>query len=222
MREIEQAARALDAPVARLCVAGSERLVGLDEVEAIFRAREFVVDACRREVRAGRDVISLATRPVLFSLAVALGEAAPGDAAREDLARRAFFARSLNDSLRARLRVEIGRLRRVLGEAVDIRATARGFALVPRRHERVVVLLPPAPGEANALVALLAGGEAWSTSGLAAALGRSQRAVQRALATLCAEGRVQTVGRGRARRWAAPAPAVFATTLLLAPARTAR
>jgi hypothetical protein len=217
--EVESARRTLEAPVARLCASGAERPVDLDDVEALFRSGDFLVDACRREVRDGVVVVSLAARPVLFALAVALGEAAPGEATRETLVRRAFFARAVSDSLRARLRVEVGRLRRLLGPLADIHATEGGFAMTARRETRILVLSPPTPGEANALVALLTGGEAWSTSALAAALGRSQRAVQRALATLEAEHRVQAVGRGRARRWIAPAPAGFATTLLLAPTR---
>jgi hypothetical protein len=218
-REVERAQRNLDAPVARLCESGAERAVNLDEVSAVFRSREFVVDACRGRVRVGVVVVSLASRPVLLALVVALGEASPGEASREELVRRAFFAPRVSASMRARLRVEVGRLRALLGATADIRATPRGFALSPRDGSRVLVLLPPT-GEANALVALLGGGEAWSTSALAAALGRSQRAVQRALTTLESEGRVQSTGRGRSRRWMAPAPTGFATTLLLAPTRS--
>jgi hypothetical protein len=224
--EVDHAVRMLDAPVARLRVSGAERFVDLDEAEAVLRSRAFVVDACRREVHAGGAVVSLVARPVLFSLVVALGEAAPGEATRELLVHRAFFARTVNDSLRARLRVEIGRLRRLLGAMADVQATTGGFTIVPlgaargSRSRGVPVLLPPTPGDANALVALLGGGEAWSTSALAAALCRSQRAIQRALGALEAEGRVQAIGRGRARRWMAPGSSGFATTLLLAPTKS--
>jgi hypothetical protein len=174
-----------------------------------------VVDACRREVRAGTTVVSLLTRPVLFAIAAALGEAAPAEATREALISRAFGGRTASESLRVRLRVEVGRLRRALGSIADVRARPRGFAITPRRGTRVHVLLPPMAGDASPLLALLAGTESWSTSALAAALGSSQRTVQRALVALEAEGRVQSIGRGRTRRWAAPAPAGFATTLLL-------
>ena len=60
-------------------------------------------------------VISLATRPVLFALARALAEAWPGDVPRDALVARAFGAKLADESHRARLRVEIGRLRRCCG-----------------------------------------------------------------------------------------------------------
>jgi hypothetical protein len=213
--EVERAARELDAPVARVVQAGAERLVGLDEVEGILRSRDLVVDACRRTMRAGGATVSLVTRPVLVALAVTLASALPGDATREALARAAFGSRRVTDSTRARLRVEIGRLRRTIAGLASVEASGQGYALRPRRRARVVVLLPPAPGEASALLALLRGGESWSTSALATALATSQRTVQRALTALRDEGRVEGIGRGRAQRWVARPPEGFATTLLL-------
>ena len=65
-------------------------------------------------VRDATTAVSLATRPVLFALARALGEAWPGDVPRATLLARAFGAKFADESHRARLRVEIGRLRAML------------------------------------------------------------------------------------------------------------
>ena len=160
-------------------------------------------------------MISLETRPVLFALARALAEAWPGDVSRAALLARAFRAKHADESHRARLRVEIARLRKALSVAAGIEATKNGFALVPRRAREVAVLAPPTDEAHATVLALLADGEAWSTSALALALGASQRTVQRALEELTADGKVQAVGRGRARRWLAPPVPGFPTTLLL-------
>jgi hypothetical protein len=154
-------------------------------------------------------------RPVLFALARGLAEAWPGDVPRAALLARAFRAKHADDSHRARLRVEIGRLRKALGTVAGIDATKDGFALVPRRARDVVALAPPTDEAHATVLALLADGEAWSSSALALALGASQRTVQRALDDLMAEGKVQAIGRGRARRWMAPPVPGFPTTLLL-------
>src|SRR5207253_8890196 len=77
-------------------------------------------------------VVSLAKRPVLFALARALSEAWPGDVPRDALVARAFGAKLADESHRARLRVEVGRLRTVLRTLADVSATQRGFALAPR------------------------------------------------------------------------------------------
>jgi hypothetical protein len=213
--EVERAASALDAPVARVVNEGNERPVILDEVDVILRSKDLVVDACRRTIRAGDAIVPLVTRPVLLALAVALARAVPADATRESLAEAAFGARRVTDSTRARLRVEIGRLRKTIAALADVEPTARGYALRPRRGPRVVLLLPPAPDEASALLALLRGGESWTTSALATAMGTSQRTVQRALIALRDDGRVEGIGRARSQRWVARPPEGFATTLLL-------
>src|SRR5690242_18970225 len=171
--------------------------------------------ACRHTVRHLTREVSLARRPVLFALARALGEAWPGDAARDALVAGAFGARLANQSYRARLRVEIGRLRRLLAPLCQVSATPRGFALVPSRARDVVVLARPVDEEHAAVLAFLADGEAWSSSALALALGTSQRTVQRALDALAAAAKVQPFGRGRARRWMTPPLPGFTTTLLL-------
>jgi DNA-binding transcriptional ArsR family regulator len=175
------------------------------------------VDACRHVVRDASKVVSLARRPVLFALARALGEAWPGDVPRETLVARAFGWRVADESHRARLRVEMGRLRRVLRTLAEVSATRRGFALAPRRAREVVVLARPVEEEHAAVLAFLADGESWSSSALALALGASQRTVQRALDALAAAGKVQWFGRGRARRWLTP-PVPGFTTILLLPA----
>jgi hypothetical protein len=212
--EVETAFLVLNTPAARLIASGEERLL-LEEVEALLASKAFVVDACRLVVHAEGTVVSLAKRPVLFALARALGEAWPGDVARDTLIARAFGSKLADESHRARLRVEVGRLRTVLRTLAGVSATKRGFALAPRRAREVVVLAPPVEGEHAAVLAFLADGESWSSSALALALGASQRTVQRALDSLAAAGKVQSFGRGRARRWMTPPVSGFTTTLLL-------
>jgi hypothetical protein len=178
-------------------------------------SKALVVDACRYVVRDARTVISLARRPVLFALARALGEAWPEDVSRDVLVARAFRAKHADESHRARLRVEIGRLRLALRALARVTATKRGFALVPQRAHEVAVLARPVEDEHAAVLAFLADGESWSSSGLALALGASQRTVQRALDALAATSKVQSYGRGRARRWMTRPVPGFTTTLLL-------
>src|SRR2546422_249209 len=144
--EVESALLILDTPAARLIAGGEERLLLLEEVEALLASKAFVVDACRHVVRHAGTVISLARRPVLFALARALGEAWPGDVPRDTLVAGAFGAKVADESHRARLRVEVGRLRTMLRTLADLGATKRGFALAPRRAREVVVLARPLEG----------------------------------------------------------------------------
>lgn len=192
-----------------------ERLLLLDEVASLFRSKTFVVDACRHVVRHEGKVVSFATRPVLFALARALGRAWPADVSRETFLARAFGAKRTDASHRARLRVEIGRLRGMLRPLAGVKATSQGFTLVPHRARKVVVLARPVEEEHATVLAFLADGESWSTSALALALGASQRTVQRALESLAAASKVQSFGRGRARRWMTPPMPGFTTILLL-------
>ncbi|MDF3065733.1 MAG: Malic enzyme [Polyangiaceae bacterium] len=215
LAEVIAAEKQLGAPVARVRVDGAEHAISLSELPELIGSSRLVVDACRREARLGKTVVSLVKRPLLLELLVALAERAPSDVPREELIARAFGARRVNESHRVRLRVEVGRLRQLLADLAELRATPSGFELAPRGGARVLVLLPPAPGEASALLSLLRGGEAWATSALAAALGKSQRAVQRALGELSQAGKAQAVGQGRAQRWVATPSAGIATTLLL-------
>jgi AraC-like DNA-binding protein len=213
--EVESAARILDTPAARLIARGEERLLRLDEVEALQQSKALVVDACRHIVRDPHETVGLARRPVLFALARVLAEAWPGDAPRATLLAQAFGAKVADDSHRARLRVEIGRLRAMLRSLADVRATERGFALEPRIARDVLLLARPVEEKHAAVLAFLADGESWSSSALALALGASQRTVQRALDALALAGKVQSFGRGRGRRWLTPPVPGFTTTLLL-------
>jgi hypothetical protein len=213
--EVENAVLALNTPAARSIARGEERLLLLDDAEALLASNALVVDACRHAVRDGRASVSLATRPVLLTLARALAEAWPADVPRGALIARAFRTKRADESHRARLRVEIGRLRTVLRGVAGIRATERGFTLVPRRAREVVVLARPVDEKHASVLALLADGESWSSSALALALGDSQRTVQRALDSLATAGKIQSFGRGRARRWMTPPVPGFTTTLLL-------
>jgi hypothetical protein len=205
----------LTTPAARLIARGEEKPLRLGEVEALLASKALIVDGCRHAVRNAGIVVPLDGRPVLFALARALAESWPGDASRETLLARAFRARHADESHRARLRVEIGRLRKALHKIAGIDATEGGFALTARKACDVVVLARPDDEEHAAVLALLADGESWSSSALALALGASQRSVQRALDALAAGGKVQSFGRARARRWMTPPVPGFPTSLLL-------
>lgn len=213
--EVESTARLLATPVARLIARGSTRDLRLDEVEALLASKALVVDACRYVVRDARATVSLTRRPVLFALARALGESWPQDVSRGALITRAFRGKHADESHRARLRVEIGRLRRALRPVAGISATRDGFVLDPHGRREVAVLARPVDEEHAEVLAFLADGEAWSSSALSVALGTSQRTVQRALDALAASGKVQSIGRARARRWMMPPVPGFTTTLLL-------
>lgn len=216
--EVHGAEQRLAAPVARLREDGGERAVTLAELSELSTSARLVIDGCRREARLGGDVVSLVKRPLLLELLLGLAEHGREGAPRDALITQVFGARRVNESHRVRLRVEVGRLRQKLRGLAELRATTTGFSLVPRAGASVLVLLPPAPGEASALRALLQGGEAWATSALAAALGKSQRAVQRALVELERDGKVRASGHGRAQRWVAtPATGIATALLLVAP-----
>jgi hypothetical protein len=213
--EVESAYRLLSTPAARLIVSGEGRLIVLEQVEALLKSKALVFDAFRNVVRNTRNVVSLVKRPVLFALARLLAESWPKDVSRETLLAGAFGARMVDESHRARLRVEVARLRTALRPLAGISATQRGFALVPRHARKVVVLARPMEDENAAVLAFLTDGESWSSSALALALGASQRTVQRALDSLAEAGKAQAFGRGRARRWITPPVPGFTTTLLL-------
>jgi tetratricopeptide (TPR) repeat protein len=213
--EVDRASRALDASAARLIARDRTSLLGLAEIEALIASDALVVDACRKVMCAGAIVIPLTGRPVLFALVRALAEAAPDDVSRETLVARAFRGREADESHRARLRVEIARLRRTLAPLAGLHATKRGFLLQPHRARPVAVLAPPVEGSHAGVLALLADGEAWSSSALALALDVSPRTIQRALEALVQEGKVESCGRGRACRWMVPTMPGFPTSLLL-------
>jgi tetratricopeptide (TPR) repeat protein len=215
LAEVAEARTALDRPAARRLFPGCELALRLGEAAELLASGALVIDACRRGLRAGNVWVPLASRPVLFALARVLAEAWPGDVDRQSMIASAFRTRQPDETHRARLRVEIGRLRALVAGLARIEATARGFALRPRGAGDVVVLAPPIDGDEASLVALLADGAAWSTSALALALGASQRTVQRALVELEAAGQARSIGRARSRRWLTPPLAGFTTILLL-------
>ncbi|WP_440534078.1 helix-turn-helix domain-containing protein [Variovorax sp. YR566] len=215
LAEVAEARAAFERPAARRIFAGGEQALRLDEVAALLASDALVVDACRRGLSAGDAWQPLARRPILFTLARSLAEAWPGDVDREALIASAFRTRHPDETHRARLRVEIGRLRALVTTLASIEATPRGFVLKPHGERAVALLAPPIDGDQASLVALLSDGAAWSTSALALALGASQRTVQRALVELEAEGRVRSIGQTRSRRWLSPPLAGFTTILLL-------
>ena len=216
--EVAHARALLAQPAARLLAPGGEQALRLQDVAALRASgHTLVVDACRHAVHAGGVALPLARRPVLFALVRALAQAWPSDADRDALIASVFRTRHPDETHRARLRVEMGRLRKLIAPLAGVEATARGFVLRPLAGRTVAVLAPPMDGDQGALLALLADGAAWSTSALALALGDSQRTVQRALAELEAAGQARSVGRARAQRWLAP-PLVGFTTILLLPA----
>jgi DNA-binding transcriptional ArsR family regulator len=217
LAEVAEAGAALERPAARRWQADGEAPLRLAEVAALLASGALVVDACRRGLRSGPAWWPLGRRPVLFTLARVLAEGWPADVDRDTLIARVFRTRRPDETHRARLRVEIGRLRALIAPVARIEASERGFALMPRGGQAVVVLVPPIEGDEASLQALLADGAAWSTSALALALGESQRSVQRALADLEAAGRVRAIGRARSRRWLS-APLAGFTTILLLPA----
>ncbi|WP_158804154.1 helix-turn-helix domain-containing protein [Acidisoma sp. L85] len=214
--EVESASLVMRTTAARLIAKGAERPLLLEEVEALLASEALVVDACRYVVCDARSTVSLATRPILFTLARALGEAWPGDAPRNALIARAFHSKHPDETHRARLRVEVGRLREALRTLAEVNATKEGFTLTPyRATQEIVVLAPPVEEPHAAVLAFLSDGESWSSSALAIALGVSARTVQRALDALAGTGKVQSFGGGRARRWMTPPMPGFPTILLL-------
>jgi hypothetical protein len=215
--EVAHAQQLLDAPAARLIAGGVQRTVSLAEVDQQLRSGALVVDGCRRMVTNAKQRIVLARRPVLFTLARVLAEAWPDDVRRDQLIALAFRGKHADESYRARLRVEVGRLRQALRAVANVHATARGFVLLPRAARRVVVLAQPLDEEQGSVLAVLSDGQSWSSSALALALGASQRTVQRTLESLAHAGKVQSFGRGRSLRWLTPPVPGFTTTLLLPP-----
>ena len=213
--EVESTSLVLDTPAARLITRGEERPLLLEQVEDLATSAALVVDMFHHSVRRQDTVVSLGTRPVLFALARILAQAWPADVSREALITAAFQARHLDESHRARLRVEIGRLRAKLRPLADVTATKQGFALTPRKTRQVLVLARPVEEKHATILALLSDGEPWSSSALALALGTSARTVQRALDELTRSNKVQSFGQGRARRWMTPPIPGFPTALLL-------
>ncbi len=220
MNEVQRANAMLDQPCARLVDAGGESELSADALYAILESDNVVVDACRRGLACGGQWQSLASRPVLFALLGELAQAGKSGVAREVLIAHVFRTRHGDETHRARLRVEIGRLRALVGKHARIEATATGYALEPEAGRALMLVLPLSPSEDAQLLALMADGAAWSTSALALALGRTQRSVQRTLMQLHEAQQVRSIGSARARRWLLPSMSGFATTLLLPAGRS--
>ncbi|MET4292199.1 DNA-binding winged helix-turn-helix (wHTH) protein [Bradyrhizobium sp. LB8.2] len=213
--EVEITTFVLDTPAARLITRGHERPLLPEEVEDLATSEALVVDTFHHAVRRRGIVVPLGRRPVLFALARVLAQAWPADVSREALITAAFQARHVDESHRARLRVEIGRLRTKLKPLADVSATKQGFALTPRKTRQVLVLARPVEEKHATVLAFLSDGEPWASSALALALGTSARTVQRALEELARSNKVQSFGHGRARRWMTPPVPGFPTGLLL-------
>jgi DNA-binding winged helix-turn-helix (wHTH) protein len=213
--EVEITTFVLDTPAARLITRGHERPLLPEEVEDLATSEALVVDMFHHAVRRRGIVVPLGRRPVLFALARVLAQAWPADVSREALITAAFQARHVDESHRARLRVEIGRLRTKLKPLADVSATRHGFTLTPRKTRQVLVLARPVEEKHATVLAFLSDGEPWASSALALALGTSARTVQRALEELARSNKVQSFGHGRARRWMTPPVPGFPTGLLL-------
>jgi DNA-binding winged helix-turn-helix (wHTH) protein len=204
VREVARVQEGLLAPAARLISRGHVRVLPLLEVERVLAKATWLVDGCRRELRCAARQVSFVRKPVLLELLCCLAEDWPQVVPRERLIERGFGARRSNETHRARLRVELGRLRRLLSGSGSVQAEGSGYRLVAAvsGNQGVQVLLPPSAGEHAALLALLGDGVSWPSSALAIALGASQRTLQRALLSLEESGSVVGRGQGRARRWA--------------------
>jgi len=203
--EVAALERAFAEPIVRVVRRGETHSASLLELAPLMegapRGVPLVVDAVKREVRARGETISLAKRLVLLDLLVALATSAEDSVDAPRLIRAAFGGQVLNDSLRARLRVALGRLRRLLSPAARIVGDGSGWRLEPRARGEVVAILPLEDTTLSFVRALLASGQQWSTRSLAAATGNSQRTVQRALAELVDRGTVECVGSGPARHY---------------------
>lgn len=209
--EVGAAQRSLDEPVALLRHRGLEGPISLEGVEALLLSDTLVFDATRSALRQRGNVIPLSTRPVLFALTRALAEVWPAAASREALLTRVFNARHADESHRTRLRVEVSRLRKIIRSLAAISATSSGYRLVP--HKGNVAVLAVSLDDQHAMVlALLADGELWSSSGLSLVLGASTRTIQRALEQLQRADKILAVGGGRSRRWMALTLPGFPTT----------
>jgi tetratricopeptide (TPR) repeat protein len=178
---------------------GKARTASFSEVCVLRRSADVVIDGRGREVRSSGECVPFARRPVLFEVLRVLAEAWPGTVPRDALIARAFGARRPNESHRIRLRVEVGRLRKVVPPRLGVVALGPGYALSAAGE--VILVMPLEESSASRLLSLLQGGDSWSTSSLALALDVSERTVQRSLGELQSAGKVGSTGNGRRRRW---------------------
>ena len=213
--EADALSRLLEAPAARLTHHGAQRLLRLDEVEALMASDALVADTARQALRSPMATVDLSRRPVLFALARQLAEAWPGDAPREALIAAVFRLRRPDETHRARLRVEAGRLRVALKGLAEVRqppglcagpaTRLRSRDAGPARRKRPPGTASPAGGR-PALVQRRAGPGAGRQPTFGAACPE----------TLAAAGQAQPLGQG-ARAAVAPPPPGCATVLLLLP-----
>jgi tetratricopeptide (TPR) repeat protein len=188
-----------EGPTAVITSRGQARIASFCEVCALGRSAEVVIDGGGRELRSSGEQVTFARRPVLFELLRVLADAWPGAVSRDALIARVFGARRPNESHRIRLRVEVGRLRKVVRPRLGVVAKGPGYAL--SATAAVVLVMPLEESPASRLLSLMHGGEAWSASSLALALDVSERTVQRSLRDLHSAGKVGPTGNGRGRRW---------------------
>lgn len=214
-RELVALEEELTRPIARLLVNGTSRDADLYVIESASNGERLLVDACRLVAVGGRVTLRLARRPVLFALLLALARAWPQSVPRDDLAATAFDVRRVNGSHRSRLRVEIGRLRKLLADGLDAEPTATSDGYVLSSKRDVVVLLPPSEDDGARALLLLGDGAAWSARSLAEHAGVSLRTIQRALASLVEKGAVIRTGKGRELRYVRPATPIASRMLLL-------
>lgn len=203
----------LSRPVARFERDGVVRNADLYAIEAASSGALLLVDACRRLVIGGRATVPLAKRPVLFALLLVLARAAPRDVPRDELAARAFGVTRVNASHRSRLRVEVGRLRKLLDGIAEPVATDDGYRLASSRD--VITLLPPSEDDDARIAILMSDGAAWSAQAIAEHAGVSKRTAQRALAALVEAGRAVRTGSARDVRYTGAGPRVASRMLLL-------
>jgi hypothetical protein len=197
--EVERVEASLSEPIARAF--DEHEPLTLSAVERAL-AKRVVVDGLGRRLRFRDQVVDLRRRPVLYALLAELARALPEGASGERLIRTAFAARAPNESHRARLRVEIGRLRRAIQGHVEVSAVAGAWRIRARSGERIQLIEPLGDPRFAPIEALLSDGAAWSAKSLARALGQGERTVQRSLLDLAQRGAVEPIGSARARRYA--------------------
>lgn len=212
-RTLDAFSAELTVPIARLVANGVETAADLFAIERAANGDSLFIDACRRNAVAGRVTVRFASKPVLFALLRALARAWPSSVPRDELATAAFDVKKPNASHRARMRVEIGRLRKELSGVAEPIATKDGYAL---ESSRPVQLLLPTRGDADASIALLLGdGAAWTAQAIAEHANVSKRTALRALASLVEKGRASRVANGKDIRYLAAGPAIASRLLLL-------
>ena len=154
-----------EGPTAVITSRGKARTASFCEVWALGRSADVVIDGGGREVRSSGECVTFARRPVLFELLRVLAETWPVAVPRDALIARAFGARRPNESHRIRLRVEVGRLRKIVRPWLGVVAEGLGYALSATGE--VVLVMPLEESPASRLLSLMHGGDAWSSSSLA-------------------------------------------------------